>query len=255
MQKSTRQRREEIERMIQEEVNVRVEFLSQHFQVTKETIRTDLQYLENKGSIHRTHGGALRREGQYDVPFEIRHSEHVYEKRQLARKALEYIHDDSLIYIDPSSTAIYLGVLLKSKRNITIVTNALGILPYLEGSGHRVILTGGEYSFSGKRMGSAHALKIISTMYFDLCIMGMDGCKGIDGPANIPDDEIIVNKTVIGRSAKKMLIAEPRKFDSIAHHQYAKFSEFDYLISGKLKEEDKKRCDVKNIIEIELKEK
>ena len=74
MQKSTRQRREEIERIIQEEGNVRVEFLSQHFQVTKETIRTDLQYLENKGSIHRTHGGALRREGQYDVPFEIRHS-------------------------------------------------------------------------------------------------------------------------------------------------------------------------------------
>ena len=52
-----------------------------------------------------------------------------------------------------------------------------------------------------------------------------------------------------------MLIAEPRKFDSVAHHQYAKFSEFDYLISGKLKEEDKKRCDVKNIIEIELKDK
>ena len=57
------------------------------------------------------------------------------------------------------------------------------------------------------------------------------------------------------RSAKKMLIAEPRKFNLIAHHQYAKFEDFDYLITGVLTEEDRRRCSAKHIVEIELDEK
>ena len=255
MQSSTRLRREEIERRVQESGSVKVDELAMFFQVSKETIRTDLQYLESKGSVVRNHGGAIRREGSYDVPFEIRNSEFVHAKRQLARKALEYIHDNSTIYIDPSSTAIYLGVLLKTKKNITIVTNAIGILPYLEGSGHRVILTGGEYNFSGKRMGDTHSTMIVSSMCFDLCILGMDGCRNCDGPANMPYDELLTNQIVMRRSAKKMLIAEPRKFNLIAHHQYAKFEDFDYLITGVLTEEDRRRCSAKHIVEIELDEK
>ena len=39
------------------------------------------------------------------------------------QQALEYIHDNSTIYIDPSSTAIYLGVLLKTKKNIILRVN------------------------------------------------------------------------------------------------------------------------------------
>lgn len=252
MQKSTRIRRNEIEKKIIEDGEAKVLDLANHFQVTKETIRTDLQYLEQKGVLYRTHGGATRREGNYDVPFEIRNNEYVYEKRTLARKVLDFIPDNTVIYIDPSTTAIYLGVLLKSKKNLTIVTNSISILSYLQDSDHTILITGGEYFSHGRRMGGIYSTRIVESLSFDVCIMGMDGCKGIDGPANMPYDEMLLNKTVISRSDKRILVCDLRKFECRAHHQYAKFSDFDYLITGKLNEQQRKRCNVKKIIELDL---
>lgn len=255
MQKATRLRREEIEKKVHKEGSVRVQDLAALFKVTNETIRTDLQYLEKKGTLHRTHGGAMCHKGDYDIPFEIRESEYVFEKRQLARRALDFIRDGSLIYVDPTSTASYLGVLLKTKKNITIVTNSFGILPYYEDCGHLVIVTGGEYSFKGKRMGGNYASKIISCMHFDLCIMGMHGCKGCDGPANIASDEILIHEEVLKRSDKKILMGDPSKFEKVGNYQYAKFSDFDYFITGKLTPAQRAQANAKNIIEVELKEK
>ena len=54
-----KERRQEIYSIIREQKKVKVAQLAERFNVTLETIRSDLKYLENEGLIKRCHGGAI----------------------------------------------------------------------------------------------------------------------------------------------------------------------------------------------------
>lgn len=53
-----RSRRDRILELVNEKGSITTAELSSHFQVTNETIRKDLHYLDSAGCIKKTHGGA-----------------------------------------------------------------------------------------------------------------------------------------------------------------------------------------------------
>lgn len=249
-------RRNQIEKIIYEKEKISVLELAEQFKVSAETIRTDLSFLENKGILYRTHGGATLRGFNIDMPMDIRSQENIEIKHKIAETAIQHIKNDMVIYIDPSSTALYLGKLLRLRKNITVVTNSFDLANLMRDSEHKIYLLGGEFSKLGKRTVGDFTTKMIECMYFDLCIFGMDGCKDINGPANMIGDETIMNQLILKHSKKAMLLSDATKFDRYAHYQYAGFNTFDILISDQLKEEDRKRIapQIKNIIETEKQE-
>lgn len=242
-------RRSQIEKMIYENEKVSVLSLAEHFNVSAETIRTDLSFLESKGILYRTHGGATLRGSNIDMPMDIRLQENIEVKRKIAEEAIKYIHNDMIIYIDPSSTALHLGKLLRLRKNITVVTNSLDLANLLRESEHKTYLLGGELSKQGKRTVGEFTSKMIECMFFDLCIFSMDGCKDLHGPANMIGDEVVMNQLIIKRSKKAMLLSDHTKFKRHSHFQYANFTDFDMLISDKLNDDDKARVPINNIIE------
>lgn len=249
MSKVNDTRRNQIEKMIYEQEKVCVLPLAKYFNVSAETIRTDLSFLESKGILYRTHGGATLRGSNIDMPMDIRLQENIEVKRKIAEEAIKYIQNDMVIYIDPSSTALHLGKLLRLRKNITVVTNSFDLANILRESKHKIYLLGGELSKQGKRTVGEFTTKMIECMFFDLCIFGMDGCKDINGPANMIGDEVIMNQYIIKRSKKAILLSDHTKFNRFSHFQYANFTDFDMLISDELNPEDKARVSIKKIIE------
>src|SRR5690625_7644451 len=75
--RSTVERRDKIIQILYDQGKVRVDELSEKFSVTSVTIRNDLDFLENKGILHRTHGGALMRKNVYE--------DHTIEEKQKIR--------------------------------------------------------------------------------------------------------------------------------------------------------------------------
>ena len=106
MKKTTEQRREQIYQMILEESQMKVKDILSLFDVSKETIRKDLLVLEEQGMIEKTHGWAKAKNDYYQLPATIKMNEHALEKEKIARKAIEFIEDDMVIYLDPSSICI-----------------------------------------------------------------------------------------------------------------------------------------------------
>ena len=250
MSKSNDLRRNEITKIILAKEKVRVEELATTLNVTAETIRSDLTFLEAKGILYRTHGGATLRNSIIDIPMDVRIRERAAEKKALAYKAINFIEDDDTIFIDPSSTALPLGILLRIKKNLTIVTNSYELVPILAESDHRILFVGGEYSRAGKRTEGGYALDMIESICYDLCITGMVGCLGTHGPATGNADASIINKRVMKRSKKKMILTDASKFKTSAPHQYARFDEFDILVTNTLSEEDRKRINIPTIVEV-----
>ena len=223
-------RRQIISNIIKEKKQIDVTLLSDFLGVTKETIRQDLDYLEHKGILYRVHGGAVFREDNNDIPFDIRVKEANNLKKEIALKTIEYINDDTVIYLSASSTTLHLVPLLKLRKNLTIFTNSLSVINALKGSKHKVIVIGGEYNSKSDCMSGQYPFEMIKDIFFDICICGMDGCKDLDGPAILTNSEQLFTKMIIANSKKKFLITDHRKFHQVANYKYAKFSDFDYII-------------------------
>lgn len=231
MKKKVERRQEEITQLVLQNKQISVKKLAQQLSVTQETIRRDLTILEDKGILYRTHGGAVVRDTYMDIPMEYRIQENHDVKKDICREILRYIRNGSSIFVDPSSTVLPLGKLLNHRKNVLIVTNCLEFAEAAQASKNRIILLGGTYSHSGRRTEGHFAYDMLQKFMFDVALLGMDGCFGMDGPGTLTEDAIALNRHVIERAQKKILMGTAEKFERKTKFQYAKFSEFDQVIA------------------------
>lgn len=122
-------RRSELLKVAKTRGSITVTDIASEFAVSADTIRRDLDYLSGRGLLTRTHGGAVPVDGfiDRDTPVAIRVNARATEKARIARTAAGLIVDgESLIINGGSTTRAFVGE-LGSHRNLTIVTNNLGI--------------------------------------------------------------------------------------------------------------------------------
>lgn len=142
------ERHKKIVQIINDKKNVRVNELSKLFAVTEETIRRDLEKLEAKNKLQRTHGGAVAMDDSDDdeIPFNDRQVLNRNEKMDVAKVAVSLIDEQDIIFLDASTTALYLAKLLPNME-LTVLTNSLLVASELANrSKIQVIMTGGTLS-------------------------------------------------------------------------------------------------------------
>ena len=99
------ERRNLILEKLQDEKRVVVSELSQLYSVSEETIRRDLEKLEQDGFATKSYGGAVLNENVgIDMPLNIRSKKNVAAKQKMAEIAASLIHDGDHIMLDASST-------------------------------------------------------------------------------------------------------------------------------------------------------
>ena len=108
-----------------------VSALSTEFQVSEETIRRDLEALEKGGIATRIYGGAvLRGNDRSAPPYSIRKNTNIEPKVTIARALSRLVRDGDTLMVDESSTSAYAVRALRQKKNITLITNSLELLPF-----------------------------------------------------------------------------------------------------------------------------
>ena len=101
--------------------------LAAELQVSESTIRRDLEQLEEQGSITRTHGGVLYAGHSPKLPhFEARQPTKWAEKRAIAQRTVELIHDGDTVLLDGGTTTYEVARLLVG-RPLHVVTNSLPV--------------------------------------------------------------------------------------------------------------------------------
>lgn len=139
------ERQQKITELINERKSVRVTELSEIFNVTEETIRRDLEKLEQEQKLARSHGGAVRIQSSEGVesPYFEREITNVAEKQEIAQEAVKKIVEGDKIILDASSTAWYMAKVLPNKQ-ITVLTNSIKVAMELSSKDQiNVISTGG----------------------------------------------------------------------------------------------------------------
>lgn len=215
------------------EGKVLVSDLSREFSVTEETIRRDLEKLDNDGLAKKTYGGAVKVENfNIDLPFHVRQQANVERKQYIASVIADMIHDGDYIMLDSSSTALCVIKSILHLKKITLITNSIEILIELcNKPDWTVISTGGVLKEGGLSLVGYQAEKMVSGFHVDLAICS---CKGLDVQMGITDSnerDSEIKKAFFASAKKKVLAVDSTKFDRTSFVKVCGISDVDVIVT------------------------
>ena len=207
--------------------------LSREFDVTEETIRRDLEKLDNEGLAKKTYGGAVINQNlNIDLPFNVRKRTNVELKQKIAEKIAEMIHDGDYIMLDASSTAIYVAKSILDRKNITLITNSVEIMLELaDKSDWNILSTGGSLKKGALSLVGASAERMIRGFHVDLAICSS---KGIDLNVGVTDSnekDSEIKRAIFGAANRKILAVDSTKFDKISFVHVCDMADIDVLVT------------------------
>lgn len=210
---------------------VKVSELSELFQVTEKTVREDLEKLEEKGLLKRTHGGAVsEQEGEDSLnPLHFPNSKHQREKTAIAALALSCIEPNDIIALDAGSTTLEMAKLMPNMP-VTVLTNDLLIIRELTVKDQvRLVIPGG-YRHNNLLIGaeSQEWIKRLNVHKLFLSATGIHLEYGL----TIFTEELTKLKKLYMENAKMIYcLADHSKFDKGALITFAGLSEIDCFIT------------------------
>ncbi len=228
------ERQEEIKSYIHaSKGRVSVSDLSNRWGITQETVRRDLDKLEEQGFVTRVYGGAIWNStvSRSGVRFMERRSRQSNEKELIALKAAHLANGCSSIAVDASSTA--LGVLraMDAAPSLKVVTSS--VVPFLDANeqGFELISSGGQFNSSTLAFQGETAVQSILRFHVNLALIG---CAALDLSGRVTDsneDEVQVKRAIIQAADRVAVLADHTKFDRVAFLDLVSLSEVSYLVT------------------------
>ena len=120
-------------RLLLQKGSASIEDLLATAETSAPSIRRDLNRLERRGLVRRTHGGAtlveplLYEPFRYDTSFQAREQRAAEEKRRIALAAADLINENETIGLTAGTTTTQIGRAIRHRTNIKVVTNAINI--------------------------------------------------------------------------------------------------------------------------------
>src|SRR5512132_4120088 len=193
---SQSERMEAVLRMLDTRDYVRVAELSQAFSVSEVTVRSDLSTLAKQGLVARTRGGVRAlAHGQSELAFDLRLRLDVPRKQAIARAAAEMVGEGEAIALDASTTAYYLALELRSKRELVVVTNGLLVATALaDAPGMTVLVTGGMLRLSAMSLVGDLGADVLRTTRINKGFLGARGLSLSRGLMDLNPDEVRIKQ-------------------------------------------------------------
>ena len=222
------ERRKRILELLNQNGSVLVNDLSRDMDVTVETIRRDLEKLEQMEQLTRTHGGAVPYgEATLDLSLEKRRGLNIEGKIEIARKAVNHIRPGDTIFLDGSTTSYYLSKQLKDMKNITVITNNLQILEELSTCEKiKVISIGGVLDVNNQSfVGEVAVDNINKNFCANKMFFSSKGMTMKQGVLESNDVEFQIKRAMLNNAMSKFLLLDKSKFEKVGFIKLSNFSD------------------------------
>jgi|HubBroStandDraft_2_1064218.scaffolds.fasta_scaffold53849_2 DeoR family fructose operon transcriptional repressor len=226
-------RRFELLRLAQRQGQLFVAELSAQFGVSADTIRRDLDLLSVHGFIRRTHGGAVPADYLVEGGSSSaqRNGARIAEKTRIAQCASELIQDGESLILNGGSTTRLFAFELGGKKDLTVVTNSLGIPAALPQKAVRDILVlGGEYRAESHITVGSIAFCGAIAVHADSAILGAGGISQ-DGIFAELLQEATMTAKMIAAARRTIVLADSAKFNRQLLGHIASLEKIDILVT------------------------
>ncbi len=216
-------RRNRILEMMQENPRVRVDELAELLGVSLITIRRDLQYLEDRKRLVRTHGGAVAAGNPED---EVQ----MYRKL-IARYAARFVSENDTLFINTSRNALRLLEYITCE-NVMVITNNGKAINCEHPKGVRVVLTGGELRHPKDAMVGDFTLRNLQPIYAKKAFIGCSGISAENGMTTELFNEVGINEMMIDHVTQDVyVLADHTKIGKNSSFISCPIEKIKYLIT------------------------
>lgn len=187
--------------------------LVERFDVSISTVRRDLDEMQRKGVVKRTHGGAFHVEArEHPLDYSTRQSKNVAEKAAIGTLAASLIQEGDAVLLDGGTTTFRVAEKLVG-RQIQVVTNSLPVASLLGRHGDtEVILLGGTIiAGTGETLGR-WADEMLRSLHSRRAVIGIAGVMP-DGLFNANLLMVELQRLMIEASDELMVVVDSSKFD------------------------------------------
>lgn len=236
---ATRERRDLIARLVEEQERVSVADLTERFQVTDTSIRRDLKVIESEGRLKRVHGGAVAtRRSPRAGAYRAKEREHVAEKRLIGAAAAALVSAGSVVLFDSGTTvaqaAAHIAPALRDASAITVVTHSLPVIEEL-GSWPEPHLDclGGLFLPNYQAFVGPRTLSSLAELSADIVLLGCDGLtieQGVTTPHVLVAE---VGAMMASRARRVIALADSSKLARSGFTPIVPLSEVDILITDR----------------------
>lgn len=208
------ERMQRILELLETREGVHVSELADEFSVSAVTVRHDLSELARQGLVTRVRGGvrALQR-GQSELAFDVRLHLQSPEKRAIARAAAAMVGDGESVALDSSTTAYYLALELRRKREIVVVTNGLlNAVALADSPGVNVLVTGGMFRLPAMSVVGDPAGDVLRGTRIDKGFLGVRGISVDRGLMDLNPEEVQIKREMAAACERVIAIFDKTKW-------------------------------------------
>lgn len=213
--------------------------------VSSETIRKDLDFLEQEGHLERVHGGAVpAKHRQEEIPdkiidisdeyisFQTRNSQHLEQKARITEYAASLVEEYQVIALDYGSTSQMMAMALKKHfQHLTVITNSIqNALILAECPGFTIILPGGILSKEEYTLSNDFA-PMLDMLHIDLLFMTVTGIDAVIGLTDLRLEEAKVQKQMRQAASRTVVLADSSKFGKRSLAKVASLQEVNAIIT------------------------
>ncbi len=226
-------RHKQIIKLVAERGFVTIDDMAQHFQVTPQTIRRDINQLDQEKLLQRYHGGAGIPSSTLNTAYSDRKIQNLEEKTRIGKAIASNIPDHSSMFINIGTTTETIAKALLKHQGLTIITNNLHVASILSSKeDFNIIIAGGAVrNRDGGIIGEA-TVDFVKQFKVDFAIIGI---SGIDDDGELLDfdyQEVRVAQAIIENARQVFLAADHSKFGRNAMIRLGNISQASHLFTG-----------------------
>jgi DeoR family glycerol-3-phosphate regulon repressor len=217
---------------IREHGSVQVDQLSNHLQVTPQTIRRDLNQLYEQQLVQRVHGGAIVKDNVENLGYGARKTLMTEEKSDIAQRVAELLPDNSSLFINIGTTTERVAEFLYHRKGMLVITNNMNVASMLwPAPGLEVMITGGAIRRTDGGIVGPSAEEFIDNFKVDYAIIG---CSAIDSDGDFFDfdlREVRVTRAIIQHARSVILVTDSMKFERRAPIRIGNLASIETLVT------------------------
>ncbi len=229
MQPEARQQR--IEEFLHQAEFASLEELSELVDASPSTVRRDLQVLESRGSVRRTHGGARLVNPRSDEwTFAARDTHQLDEKEGIGRACAALIEPNQSVILDAGTTVYHVARHLES-QSLQVITNSLPVAGLVANNPRTEVLVSGGvvYPRLGVLVGPL-AVEAFTKLHADVAIMSSGGIT-VEGITNSHGLLIDIQKAMIAAARRVIFCLDHTKWDRKSVSYLCPLDDVDVIVT------------------------
>lgn len=230
-------RKADLAAYVYEHGQVAVSELAEHFKVSTDTIRRDLDDLDADNILIRTHGGAISPNivPKPDTGVDVRMRVQTAKKEVIGAIAAGMVQDNSVVIMNAGTTIMAVARHLNNHSGLTVATNNLQISKELQPKSYRALhIFGGSVLHTSQATIGPVSFQAIGGGDVDIqCNLALIAVGGVsvDGYSVSNLAEASMLKEMMARSEKVAILADSTKFGVRLFAQLADLGRADYFIT------------------------